>query len=150
MRAKYPVRWRCDGSLPGAVSGKGLLLPPIFDPPRWQLLLNFLIELVGCPPAAHSPNIKKPRTSLGFDMQPSGSESAPVPNPLPCSGFVGLLHFVLHQTLHQVLLGIAVPSTQARRADAADLNILPRRIRFFLSSSFLAGDGGLGLWLACQ
>lgn len=72
------------------------------------------------------------------------------PNPLPCSGFVGLLHFVLHQNLHQVLLGVAVPSTQARRADAADLNILPRRIRFFLSSSFLAGDGGLGLWLACQ
>jgi hypothetical protein len=51
---------------------------------------------------------------------------------------VGLLHLVLHQTLHQILLGIAVPSTQARRADAADLNILPRRIRFFLSSSFLA------------
>lgn len=72
------------------------------------------------------------------------------PNPLPCSGFVGLLHFVLHQNLHQVLLGIAVPSPQARRADAADLNILPGRIRFFLSSSFLAGDGGLGLWLACQ
>lgn len=34
---KYPVRWRCGGSLPGAIPGKGLLLPPIFDPPRWQL-----------------------------------------------------------------------------------------------------------------